>query len=298
MNLLNGQIVFDFFIKKIKIESNYIIKKIKRKPCLATILVGNDYSSNIYIKKKISICKMIGFIPKLIKCEKIIKEKDLISIIKNLNLDSNIDGILVQLPLPQHINTNNIILSIDPIKDIDGFHPQNIGKMILGMPSCIIPATPHGILLLLQYYKISLYSKYCVVVGRSNIVGRPISILLSSNSNIGNATVTIVHNNTYNIKQYTKFADAIVVAVGKPYFITADMIKHNAIIIDVGINRIFCNKINKYKVVGDVKFDEVSKKASYITPVPGGIGPMTIIGLLKNTLLLIKQKINLQNDKL
>ncbi|UOF94433.1 MAG: bifunctional 5,10-methylenetetrahydrofolate dehydrogenase/5,10-methenyltetrahydrofolate cyclohydrolase [Bacteroides sp.] len=291
MILLDGKKAFDFFIEKIQYETDLIKKNINESPCLCTILVGNNYSSKLYVNKKNSICSKIGFKTHFIHYNNDISEKLLINTIKKINLNKNIDGILVQMPLPNSINTNNIILSIDPNKDVDGFHPENLGKMALGIES-YISATPKGILLLLEYFNITIKNKHCVIIGRSNIVGKPLSMLLSSNNdNFGNATVTLVHSYTQNIETYTRIADVIIIAVGIPYFLKANMIKKNAIIIDVGINKIFCKKTNTYKVIGDVDFNDVKEKSSYISPVPGGVGPMTIIGLLYNTLISFKKKI-------
>ncbi|MCT4581600.1 MAG: bifunctional methylenetetrahydrofolate dehydrogenase/methenyltetrahydrofolate cyclohydrolase FolD [Flavobacteriales bacterium] len=259
-------------------------EKGKKTPHLAAILVGDDGASVTYVNAKVKACERIGFNSTLVKLPEITTEKELISEIHKLNDDINVDGFIVQLPLPKHINEQKIIQSINPKKDVDGFHPQNVGRMALGLKT-FLPATPNGILEIIKRYKVDTVGKHCVVIGRSHIVGSPMSILMGRNYYPGNATVTLTHSRTKNLKELCLQADIIIIALGKPEFLTADMVKDDVVIIDVGITRIPDeNKKNGYRLVGDVKFDEVEKKASYITPVPGGVGPMTISSLLMNTM--------------
>jgi methylenetetrahydrofolate dehydrogenase (NADP+)/methenyltetrahydrofolate cyclohydrolase len=262
----------------------------KKIPHLAAILVGNNGASETYVAAKVKACEEIGFKSTLIRLEADIPEIKLLNKISELNSDPDIDGILVQLPLPKHISDEEVINTIDPDKDVDGFHPESIGRMVQGLPT-FIPATPYGILLLLEHFKVKTKGKHAVVVGRSNIVGRPISILLSENKNPGNCTVTVCHSQTKNIKELCLQADIIVAALGKPEFITADMVKEGAVIIDVGITReIDTTRKTGFRLKGDVMFDEVAPKCSWITPVPGGVGPMTIAALMKNTYKSCLQK--------
>lgn len=255
----------------------------KQVPHLVAILVGNNGASETYVASKVKACQEVGFKSTLIRLEEDIYSLKLLDIISDLNKDPDVDGILVQLPLPGHISAEEVINSIDPNKDVDGFHPNNVGRMVLGHSS-FIPATPYGIMLLLEHYKIETKGKHAVVVGRSNIVGRPMSILLSGNSNPGNCTVTICHSHTKNIKEFCLEADIIIAALGKPGFITADMVKEGAVLIDVGITRVAdASKKSGYRISGDVDFENVAPKCSFITPVPGGVGPMTIAALMKNT---------------
>lgn len=257
-------------------------------PHLAAILVGNDGASLTYVNSKVKACKKVGFNSTLIHLEDNILEEQLLREIENLNKNKDIDGYIVQLPLPKHIDSQKVLMAVNPNKDVDGFHPTNVGKMTLELPT-FLPATPFGILELLERYQIETQGKNVVVIGRSQIVGRPISILLSQKRKVGNATVTICHSRSKNLNEYTKKADIIIAAIGKPEFITADMIKNGVVIIDVGITRIKdSSKKRGYRLAGDVHFESVYKKASYITPVPGGVGPMTIAMLLKNTLLAVK----------
>jgi methylenetetrahydrofolate dehydrogenase (NADP+) / methenyltetrahydrofolate cyclohydrolase len=255
----------------------------KKVPHLAAILVGRNGASETYVAAKVKACEEVGFKSSLIRFDDTISENKLLEKIEELNDDPDIDGILVQLPLPKHISDENVINTIVPDKDVDGFHPVNIGKMVQGQPT-FVPATPHGIMLLLEHYKIETKGKHAVVIGRSNIVGRPMSILLSENSNPGNCTVTICHSQTKNLKEICLLADIVVAALGRPEFVTEDMVKEGAIVIDVGITRVEdATKKSGFKLKGDVEFENVSKKSSWITPVPGGVGPMTIAALLKNT---------------
>ncbi|WP_185869782.1 bifunctional 5,10-methylenetetrahydrofolate dehydrogenase/5,10-methenyltetrahydrofolate cyclohydrolase [Blattabacterium cuenoti] len=278
--LLNGNQLASEIKKEIlkKIEKNILHKK-KRIPHLGIILTGNSSSSITYVNSKIKECKNIGIKSSLVHLPSYSLEKDLLKEIEKMNKNPLIDGFIVQLPLEKHINQDNIILSINPKKDVDGFHPENFGKMALEMKS-FYPATALGILTLLEKNKIKIHGKYIVVIGRSKIVGKPISILMTRKTYPGNGTVTLTHSNTPNIENYTKQADIIIVAVGIPGFLKGKMIKKGSIIIDVGINTIK----NKKKILGDVDFHSVYGKASYLTPVPGGIGPMTRVMLLKNTL--------------
>lgn len=260
-------------------------KKIGKKiPHLATVLVGNNGASQAYVNAKIKACQRVGFKSSLIKLDENISETELLNIIEKLNHDTDIDGFIVQLPLPSHISEDKVTDSIHPTKDVDGFHPTNIGKMVLGKTT-FLPATPYGIIQLLEHYKIETSGKNCVIIGRSNIVGTPMSLLMSRNANVGNCTVTLTHSRTKNIKEECLRADILIVALGSPEFITQDMVKQGAVVIDVGITRVADNtKKRGYALKGDVKFDEVAPKCRFITPVPGGVGPMTVTALLKNTL--------------
>lgn len=256
----------------------------QRVPHLVVILVGDNGASQTYVKSKIKSCEEVGFKSTLIKLTSQIGQQDLVECISELNQDPAVDGILVQLPLPNHIDQHAIINAIDPGKDVDGFHPTNVGKLALNSKNTFVPATPYGILLLLSHYKIQTEGKHIVVIGRSNIVGRPLSILLSQQRDFGNATVTLCHNKTQNLKEITLQADIIIVAVGIPGFITGDMVKQGVTVIDVGITRVEdATKSSGYRIAGDVDFDSVAPKCDFITPVPGGVGPMTIAALLRNT---------------
>ena len=262
----------------------------KKIPHLAAVLVGNNGASETYVAAKVKACAEIGFKSTLIRLEDTISESKLLSVIEDLNGDMDVDGILVQLPLPKHISDERVILAIDPSKDVDGFHPVNVGKLVLGTPS-FISATPHGIMLLLEHYKINTKGKSAAVIGRSNIVGRPMSILLSANTNPGNCTVTLCHSHTHNLNEICAGSDIIVAALGKPEFVKADMVKEGAVVIDVGITRMAdLSKKSGFALKGDVAFAEVSPKCSFITPVPGGVGPMTIAALMKNTFTALKRK--------
>ena len=256
----------------------------KKVPLLAAIIVGENGGSISYVNAKIAACEEIGFKSTLISFDKLISEKDLLQKISDLNEDENIDGFIVQLPLPSHINELKITQAIDPKKDVDGFHPQNLGNMMLNIPS-FLPATPAGIIELLSRNKIETEGKNCVIIGRSNIVGMPLSIMLARNSNPGNCTVTLAHSKTKNLAEITKKADILIAALGKPEFITKEMVKDGAVVIDVGTTRVEDpSRERGWRLCGDVKFDEVAEKCSFITPVPGGIGPMTIASLMMNTL--------------
>jgi methylenetetrahydrofolate dehydrogenase (NADP+)/methenyltetrahydrofolate cyclohydrolase len=259
-------------------------------PHLAAILVGDDPASQTYISSKEAACKNIGFTSSIYRFPANVTEEKLIEVISFLNDDTDINGFIVQLPLPSHINADNVLQAIDPSKDVDGFHPVNVGRLVLGLPA-YHPATPAGIMMLLEHYKIETEGKHCVVLGRSNIVGTPISLLMSRKSKPGNSTVTLCHSKTENLKELTRQADIIIAAIGQVGFVTADMVKEGAVVIDVGIHRVSDNSEKGYHIEGDVKFDEVAPKCSYITPVPGGVGPMTIVGLLMNTMRSFKKEV-------
>jgi len=290
MQILDGQQVSQAVKDQLKLEVAQLKAEGKKVPHLAAILVGNNGASETYVASKVKACEEIGYKSTLIRMEADISEFKLLSAIEDLNNDPDVDGILVQLPLPKHISDEKVINTIHPSKDVDGFHPVSAGKMMQGIPT-FIPATPYGIMLLLEHYKINTAGMHAVVVGRSNIVGRPVSILLSANTNPGNCTVTICHSHTRNIKELCLQADIIVAALGRPGFITADMVKPGAIIIDVGITRVpDATKKRGYAIKGDVDYANVAPKASYITPVPGGVGPMTIAALMKNTFRACREK--------
>lgn len=283
MQILDGVLVAQAIKDELKLKVAQLINEGKKVPHLAAVLVGNNGASETYVGAKVKACSEIGFRSTLIRLDEDISEFRLLSVIADLNNDPEVDGILVQLPLPKHIEDANVINAINPSKDVDGFHPVNAGRMVQGL-STFLPATPHGILLLLQHYKIETKGMNAVVVGRSNIVGRPMSILLSANTNPGNCTVTICHSHTKNLKEICREADLIVAALGRAEFVTADMVKEGAVVIDVGITRVDDPSRKKgYAIKGDVKFDEVAPRCSYITPVPKGVGPMTIAALMRNT---------------
>lgn len=284
MKLLDGKKISDQIKAEIAAEVVQLKASGRKVPHLAAILVGNDGASETYVASKVKSCEKIGFGSSLIRFESSVSENELLKKIDELNKNKEIDGFIVQLPLPNHISVDKVINAVDPTKDVDGFHPVNVGKMTLGLAT-FLPATPYGIIELLKRYNIETVGKHCVVLGRSNIVGTPVSILLARNAYPGNCTVTLCHSKTKNVKNILLQADIIIAALGKPEFVTADMVKEGAVVIDVGITRINSDKNPKgYKLKGDVKFDEVAPKCSYITPVPGGVGAMTIAMLLKNTL--------------
>jgi methylenetetrahydrofolate dehydrogenase (NADP+) / methenyltetrahydrofolate cyclohydrolase len=283
MKILDGQLVSQATKDELKIKVAQLVAEGKKVPHLAAILVGNNGASETYVGSKVRTCEEIGFRSTLVRLEDTISENKLLETIEQLNNDLDVDGILVQLPLPKHISDEKVINAIHPSKDVDGFHPVSVGKMVQSLPT-FIPATPHGIMLMLEHYKIDTKGMHAVVIGRSNIVGRPMSILLSANTNPGNCTVTICHSATKNLKELCLQADIIVAALGRPEFVTADMVKDGAIVIDVGITRVAdASKKKGYALKGDVQFDTVAPKCSWITPVPGGVGPMTIAALMKNT---------------
>lgn len=290
MQILDGRIASQAIKDSLKLQVAQLANHGKEVPHLAAILVGNNGASETYVASKVKACEEVGFRSTLIRAEADISSLKLLDMIQELNTDPFVDGILVQLPLPEHINSEEIINAIDPNKDVDGFHPNNVGRMVLGYPT-FIPATPHGIMLLLEHYKVATKGKHAVVVGRSNIVGRPMSILLSAAGDPGNCTVTICHSHTTNLKELCQSADIIVAALGRPHFISADMVKEGAVVIDVGITRLpDASKKSGYRLAGDVDYEAVSPKCSFITPVPGGVGPMTIAALLKNTYRACAQK--------
>mgnify|MGYP001450752403 FL=1 len=264
-----------------------IIAKGLRPPHLAAVIVGDDGASLTYVGSKVRACKRVGFNSTLIKLPESISENELLEKVDELNNNDNIDGYIVQLPLPKHIDSQKILMAVDSDKDVDGFHPTNFGKMALCLPT-FISATPFGIMELLKRYEVETSGKHTVVIGRSDIVGRPISILMSQKSDPGNSTVTLAHSRTRNIEVLTRQADIVISALGIPNFVKENMVKDGAVIIDVGITRVVDSSVKGYKIVGDVDYENVSKKSSYITPVPGGVGPMTIAMLLKNTLLAYK----------
>jgi methylenetetrahydrofolate dehydrogenase (NADP+) / methenyltetrahydrofolate cyclohydrolase len=285
MILLDGKKTAADIKAEIALEVSAMIERGHKKPHLAAIIVGNDGASLTYVNAKVKACERVGFESTLIRLSENITEADLLNEIAILNIDKDIDGFIVQLPLPKHIDEQKILMAVDPDKDVDGFHPMNVGKMALNLPT-FISATPFGILELLDRYNVQTSGKHVVVLGRSHIVGSPMSILLSQKRKVGDATVTICHSRTKNLKEITLQADIIVAAIGIPEFLKADMIKENVTVIDVGITRLAdSSKQSGYRLVGDVAFDEVSQKCDFITPVPGGVGPMTIAMLLKNTLL-------------
>ena len=272
----------------IKAEIAESVKEItangSRPPHLAAVIVGDDGASLTYVGSKVRACKRVGFDSTLIKLPETVSENELLEKVNELNNDENIDGYIVQLPLPKHIDSQKILMAVKADKDVDGFHPTNFGKMALSLPT-FISATPFGIMELLKRYNVETSGKHTVVIGRSDIVGRPISILMSQKSNPGNSTVTLAHSRTKNIQELTIQADIVISALGVPNFVKAEMVKEGAVIVDVGITRVTDNSQKGYKIVGDVDYENVSQKCSYITPVPGGVGPMTIAMLLKNTLL-------------
>jgi len=288
MIILDGKIASQAVKETLQKEVASIVATGKRAPHLVAILIGNNGASETYVASKVKNCEEVGFRSTLIRFDVDTTEAIILQKIDELNTDTSVDGILVQLPLPKHISEAKIIEAITPEKDVDGFHPISVGKLVQGLPT-FIPATPYGIMLLLEHYNIETKGKHAVIIGRSNIVGRPMSILLSSNLPYGNCTVTLCHSHTPDLAAKCAEADIVVAALGKPEFVTADMVKNGAVIIDVGITRVNDATAKKgFRIKGDVKFDEVSVKSSAITPVPGGVGLMTIAGLLKNTLLAYK----------
>ena len=287
--ILNGIKVSKDLKNEIKEEVEKIIQSGKRPPHLAAVLVGENGASKAYVNSKVKDCKEIGFGSTLVKLSDTISENELLEEIKKLNENPEIDGFIVQLPLPKGMNQEKIINAINPQKDVDGFHPENFGRMALEMDA-FLPATPYGIMTLFQRYNINTQGRHCVVIGRSRIVGRPMSILMSSKGNPGDATVTVVHSHTQNIEEFTKKADIVIVALGAPKYLKGDMIKDGAVIIDVGITRVEDDGEKGYHLEGDVDYESCEPKASWITPVPGGVGPMTRAMLMKNTLIAYKRK--------
>ena len=287
MIILDGKKTSDDIKAEIEESVKEITANGSRPPHLAAVIVGDDGASLTYVGSKVRACKRVGFDSTLIKLPETISENELLEKVNELNNDENIDGYIVQLPLPKHIDSQKILMAVDSDKDVDGFHPTNFGKMALSLPT-FISATPYGIMELLKRYNVETSGKHTVVIGRSDIVGRPISILMSQKSNPGNSTVTLAHSRTKNIEELTKQADIVISALGVPNFLKEEMVKEGAVIVDVGITRVADNSQKGYKIVGDVDYENVSKKSSYITPVPGGVGPMTIAMLLKNTLSAYK----------
>ena len=284
MQLLEGKVAAAAIKEEIKQKVSGFATQGKRMPHLAAVLVGNNTASETYVNSKVKNCNEVGIVSSLHRLEVTVTETELLDLIASLNSQADVDGILVQLPLPSHISEKKVINAISPDKDVDGFHPVNVGNMVLGFPS-FVSATPYGILLLLKHYKIETAGKQVVVLGRSNIVGTPVSILLSRNNESGNATVTLCHSRTKNLEDVCRQADILIAAIGKANFVTASMVKEGAVVIDVGINRVEdANKKNGYRLCGDVDFEKVAPHCSYISPVPGGVGLMTIAALLSNTL--------------
>lgn len=290
MKILDGKRTSEELKNEIEVAVKNRKKENKKTPHLAAILVGDNGASKTYVNSKVKACERVGFNSTLIKLPTETKEETLLSEIEKLNNNNDIDGFIVQLPLPKHIDEQKVLMAVNPNKDVDGFHPTNVGKMMLELP-CFLPATPSGILEILERYQIKTSGKHVVVIGRSNIVGRPMSILMSQKRTTGNATVTLTHSRTENLEEITQQADIIIAALGIPEFLKSSMVKKGVVVIDVGITRIAdSSKKNGYRLAGDVDFKEVAEKASYITPVPGGVGPMTIAMLLKNTLLACERK--------
>ncbi len=290
MRLLDGKHTSQQLRNEIREEVKKFVEKGNRRPHLAAILVGNNGASVTYVNAKIKACEEVGFASSLIRLSDTISQAELIAEVEKLNADESIDGFIVQLPLPDQIREHKVIMAIDPKKDVDGFHPQNLGRIALNMHA-FVPATPAGIVELLDRYNIETGGKHCVVLGRSHIVGLPMSILMSRNGYPGNSTVTICHSHTQNLPEIVHSADIIIAAVGRPNFVTADMVKEGVVVVDVGITRVVdTTKKSGYRLVGDVEFDTVSKKAAFITPVPGGVGPMTIASLLKNTMIAARRR--------
>ncbi len=291
MELIDGKKVAATIKQEIANEVKRMLDQGQKAPHLAAILVGEDPASQTYVNSKAKACKEVGFMSSTYNFPIDVSEEELLKTVEFINNDDDIDGLIVQLPLPEHIDNQKIIQHIRPEKDVDGFHPVNVGRMTIGLPS-YVSATPYGILELIMRSRIETKGKNCVILGRSNIVGKPMSILMARNEEPGNSTVTVCHSKTQNLKEITSKADILIVAMGKPEFVTADMVKENAVVIDVGIHRVKSDKTKSgFRLIGDVKFDEVSKKVSHITPVPGGVGPMTIVSLLMNTLKASKKEI-------
>jgi len=291
MQLLDGKLTSGILKDEIEVEVKRIVANGGKKPHLAAILVGGDGASETYVNAKVKACEKVGFESTLVRMDADVSEEELLNEVRKINENPDIDGLIVQLPLPKHISEIKVTETIIPEKDVDGFHPVNLGRMMLNLPS-FLPATPAGIVELLERYNIETSGKHCVVIGRSHIVGSPMSILMARNNKMGNSTVTLTHSRTKNLEEISRSADILIVALGKPEFVTADMVKEGAVIVDVGITRVKSDKTKSgWKLKGDVAFDEVAPKCSFITPVPGGVGPMTIASLLKNTLLSAEKKI-------
>ncbi|GAB3181603.1 bifunctional 5,10-methylenetetrahydrofolate dehydrogenase/5,10-methenyltetrahydrofolate cyclohydrolase [Telluribacter humicola] len=291
MQLLDGKLISSQIKAEIKTEVDYWTSKGGKKPHLAAILVGNDGASETYVASKIRSCEEIGFTSTLLRFDSDVTEAELLGAVEQLNNDPDVDGFIVQLPLPKHITENTIMEAVHPAKDVDGFHPINVGRMCKGLPA-YLSATPFGIIEMLKRADIETAGKHCVVIGRSQIVGLPMSILMQRNTYPGNCTVTICHSKTQNLKEICKSADILIVALGRPEFVTAEYVKEGAVVIDVGISRVpDASKKSGFAIKGDVNFQNVAPKASFITPVPGGVGLMTICGLLTNTLMAARKEI-------
>lgn len=289
--IINGKEVSEKIQLEIAAEVEQLRAVGKKQPHLAAVLVGDDPASQTYVNSKIKTCEKVGFKSSLVRFDANVSEAELLQKLAEMNADDDLDGYIVQLPLPKHISEQKVIEAVRPSKDVDGFHPINVGRLVLNLPT-YISATPFGIVQLLEHYKIETQGKHCVVIGRSNIVGTPMSILMAKNTPLANCTVTLCHSKTRDLKEHTLQADILIAAIGRPDFVTADMVKQGAVVIDVGINRVASTQTKSgFKLVGDVKYDEVAPKCSFITPVPGGVGPMTIASLLKNTLLAAKKEI-------
>lgn len=291
MQLLDGKKISDEILNEITEEVNSIKAKGGKVPHLAAIIVGKDGASITYVNNKVKSCERVGFKSTHIELPETISEAELLKKVEEVNNNPDIDGLIVQMPLPKHISSDKVVQAINPAKDVDGFHPINVGRLALGLPT-YVSATPHGVTQLLKRYNIPTEGKHCVVIGRSNIVGSPMSILMAKNTYPGNSTVTICHSKTHNLAEITRLADILIVAIGKVGFLKADMVKEGAVVIDVGIHRIEdATKKSGFRLKGDVAFDEVAPKSSYITPVPGGVGLMTICSLLENTLKAAKKEV-------
>ncbi len=291
MTIIDGKQLSEKIKNELAAEVANIQKAGGKIPHLAAVLVGEDPASAVYVRNKVRSCEKVGYKSTLVRRDETATEEEVLQIVHDLNKDEDVDGFIVQLPLPKHINEEKITLAIDPRKDVDGFHPVNVGRMALGLP-CYLPATPYGIVTMLERYGVETSGKHAVVIGRSNIVGTPMSILLSRKSKSGNCTVTITHSRTKDLPGMVKTADIIIAAIGIPEFVTGNMVKDGAVVIDVGINRVDDPAAKRgYRLVGDVKYDEVAPKCSFITPVPGGVGPMTVTSLLLNTLKACKKEI-------
>lgn len=290
MILLDGKKTSNDIKDEITIKVANLRAQGKKTPHLAAIIVGNNGASITYVNAKVKACEKVGFESTLVQLSEDISEEALLAKIEELNHDDAIDGFIVQLPLPKHIDEHKVTLAVSPAKDVDGFHPENLGRMVLNLPT-FLPATPYGIVQLLDRYNVETSGKDCVVIGRSHIVGSPMSILMARNTKVGNCTVTLTHSRTKNLIEYTKKADIIIVALGVPEFLTGEMVKDGVVVVDVGITRVEdASKKSGFRLLGDVKFDEVAPKCSYITPVPGGVGPMTIASLMMNTLQAVENK--------
>ena len=290
MKLIDGKEISEKIKEELAVEMARFVAEGKKIPHLAAVLVGNDGASETYVASKVKSCRAVGMKSTELRYPEEITEEQLLEVIDRLNADTDVDGFIVQLPLPKHISEEKVLNRIDPGKDVDGFHPFNVGKMVLGLPT-FLPATPAGIVELLTRYHIETEGKHCVVVGRSNIVGTPMAVLMSRKARYANCTVTLCHSRTKNIGEITRQADILIVAIGAPHFITADMVKEGAVVVDVGIHRVPSEKTKSgWRLIGDVDFEQVAPKCSYITPVPGGVGPMTIVSLLQNTVKAVAAK--------